>query len=253
MLQNQFRNVPLLSKSPKTTLQYLQTRTWAPQVHLPSEKVEVSDNTVKAEMPIETIKHLLSFSGNNSNTAQWLDSLTEQTIEFIANQRQHESLKLAEEQAFQKSCEAVIEHFYYVLKVAAHDFNLQLSYAELNVASTAPALVTEHLRYNRMRQPIESVTKFRTRLSTRTTSLVIRGSGNSIQFFLIPVEQVIGLCKIEAVYKPFLELKATRQGNHIVWWHEELVMCAKSQEEMCRQLFTQLIEQTKQEMQEKLK
>src|SRR5205814_772030 len=109
-----------------------------------------------------------------------------------------------EESQRYQSTKDLIEQLFDLLQVYALDFNQSAAWTSLQVTCTKPAFVTEVLRYNVLREPVETITTFRCRLSTRFLSLVIVGRKDCIEFRLLPVEEVIGLSRAEAAYEPFL-------------------------------------------------
>jgi hypothetical protein len=107
--------------------------------------------------------------------------------------------------------------------------------------------VNEILRYNKLREPVESITTFRARLSTRFTSMVIIGRKNCVEFRMLPVEEVIGLTKAEAAYVPFLSFECQLEETGCEWYHNNAVLTNETLEALCMEAFSKLIGATRDE------
>ncbi len=186
--------------------------------------------------------------GPESNTRlKWMNRLAKDALAFIADQRGAKVRAIEEESQRYLSTKALIERLYYLLQVYALYFNQTAGWSSLQVTCTKPAFVTEVLRYNKLREPVETITTFRCRLSTRFLSLVLVGRIDCIEFRLLPVEEVIGLSRTEAAYEPFLVIDSYVKQNDISWTICDEPLSNDSLEDLCMDLFSILIEQTKDE------
>jgi hypothetical protein len=124
--------------------------------------------------------------------------------------------------------------------------NNAVAFSPLHMAATNPKVVTEVVKYDKLRNPIETVTLNRARLSTSRFSLIVRGDKRGIEFFVIPVSRAIGLSKQEAHYKPSAAFKTLLEGQRVYWETTEGKPLNSYHVEMvCMEMFHLLVEHTK--------
>jgi hypothetical protein len=79
-------------------------------------------------------------------------------------------------------------------------------------------------------------------------SLVVRGAGSKIEFFVLPTSQVMGLSLAEDRIKPLMQFTATANGAFIDWQVEGKPLNSDRLERYCVLLFNYLLDETKTEM-----
>ncbi len=188
-----------------------------------------------------------SFKNGCASTTRinWMNGLTKDALSFIAHQRGMRLRAVEEEAGRYQASKNLLEQIFDLLQLYAYDFNTSAVWTSLQVTCTRPAFVSEVLRYNKLREPIDTITTFRARISTRFLSLVIVGRKDSIEFRLLPVEEVIGLSRAEAAYDPFLTIESKEEDGEIMWLVANHELTAAGIETICMELFSILIEQTK--------
>lgn len=180
----------------------------------------------------------------------FLNKLTGDSLEFIQERKNRLAKVKQEEDLCQNSMAAMTEHIFEILKSYSFELNNALGFGPLHVAATNPQTVTEVVKFNSLRQPEETISYYRARLSTPAFSLVLRGDKRGIQFFLIPVERALGLSKQECHFLPIMRL-STRIKDGSVNWETD---CGKALtpsmvELICMDLFHRLIEESKKAVQ----
>lgn len=109
----------------------------------------------------------------------------------------------------------------------------------------------EITKFDKLRNPLESITLHRARLSTSRYSLVLRGDQNGIEFYLIPVSRAIGLSKQELNYSPVAAFKTRLEKNEVVWESsDDKPLGVYHVETTCMELFLALVERTKTQVRE---
>ena len=98
--------------------------------------------------------------------------------------------------------------------------------------------MTEVLKYNILREPIETFTTVRTRFSTSEWSLVVRRQDNKVQFLLMPATKVIGLSKAEASFEPVVEIAGYLNGDSVNWEINQQALTTENLEAICIKLFS---------------
>lgn len=185
----------------------------------------------------------------SDSKATWMKRLAQDSIKFLAQKRGVKLRAVREETMLNQATSDLVNRTFDLLQAYSFDFNHELGWNELRITCTKPAFVTEILRCNKFREPIETITNFRARLSTRFMSLVIRGRRNTIEFLFLPVDKVIGLSKSEVAYEPSLQLKAEIVDGEITWKVGDEPLSDVQLQAICMDLFTNLIEKTKSESQ----
>lgn len=182
----------------------------------------------------------------SSGRDEFLSKLAGDSLEFIAEQRNKLIKEKVEEELCQNSMAAMTEHVFEILKAYSYELNNALGYGPLHVAATNPQTVTEVLKFDAARRPVECVTYYRARLSTPSFSLVLRGDKNGIKFFLLPVERALGLSKQEKQFRSLMGL-VTRIVEGSVLWETECgtALTPSKLELLCMNLFSSLIETSK--------
>ncbi|GEM_PF-3057133 len=209
---------------------------------------EVSGLTRKDDATALTEKILSSYHTCDSESrATWMKRLANDSMQFLARQRRVKLQTLKEETIYNQAISDLIQRIYDCLQAYSYDFNHAMGWNELRVTCTRPAFVTEILRYNKFREPLETVTNFRARLSTRYMSLVIRGRKDTVEFLFLPVDKVIGLSKAEGAFTPACQLKGTLADGQIKWSLNGEELFREQLEVLCMELFSGLIERTKAE------
>jgi hypothetical protein len=193
---------------------------------------------------------LISYKVGASNVgrAGFIEKITKDAMDFLADHRGERYKAIREEIAYNQAMVALIERLFDSLRLYCFQFNRSLGWPELHVTSTKPEFVTEVLRYNRLREPTESYSYYRARLSTRHVSLMMRGHRHKIEFFLLPPDKVIALSRTEANYEPISLLEASLTGDLVTWVLDGRELTEAGYEVLCMHLFEKLIEKSREEL-----
>jgi len=185
----------------------------------------------------------------NERRTSWMRDLARDSIEFIADVRGMQYRAVKKETIFNQSIAHVVTELFTMLRTYAFEFNHSVGWNELYITCSKPSFVTEVTRYNIFREPVESVTNFRARLSTRSWSLVIRGRRNKIDVMLLPVYKVIGLSKAETEFPPLLTLTGTLTKQQVNWYLNNQLLQEGQLETLAMELFAALINKSKEAIQ----
>ncbi len=182
--------------------------------------------------------------------SSFVDQLTDEALGFLADQRGLQLQTVCEESAYNEAIVWLVDKLFDLLQAYSFQFNHRVGWNDFFVTCTKPQFVTEVLRYNKFREPIDTITHFRARLSTRFMSLVIRGYKTSIEFLLLPVDKVIGLSKAETAYEPAHRLEASLNDGSVNWTIDGEPLTEEQLEVFSMGLFATLIDSTKKELQD---
>ena len=181
----------------------------------------------------------------------FIKKLSQESLKFLAAQRGIHVKDMREETLYNEVVADMVEKIYTLLASFAYQFNHTVGWTELFVTATKPGFVTEILRYSKCREPLETITNYRSRLSTRFVSLVVRGGKNTIEFLSLPVDRVLGLSKAELDYQPHACLEAAINGDTVEWSIAGQALTQERLEELCLELFATLIKLSEQEAESK--
>lgn len=209
---------------------------------------ELGASRLKDDTAALTEQILASYKVCDSESrSTWMRRLAQDSMRFLARQRGVKLQAMREETIFNQALSELIQRIFDYLQTYSYDFNHVMGWNELRVTCTKPGFVTEILRYNKFREPLETITNFRARLSTRYMSLVIRGRRDTIEFLFLPVDKVIGLSKAEGAYTPVCQIKGNLADDRITWQFGEEPLSNEQLAVLCMDLFAGLIERTKTE------
>lgn len=185
----------------------------------------------------------------NERRSSWMRDLARDSMEFIADVRGMQYKAIKKETLFNQSIAHIVTELYNMLRAYAFEFNHSVGWNELYITCSKPGFVTEVLRYNIFREPVESITNFRARMSTRSWSLVVRGRRNKIDVMLIPVYKVIGLTKAETEFPPILTLSGTLTKQQVQWHLNDQPLLEGQLENIAMEIFAALITKSKEAIQ----
>jgi hypothetical protein len=162
---------------------------------------------------------------------------------FLKQHRARVSPRTEENKHLKESLEEVLNKAFAVMEPYVDELNYRLGSNELRISCTPPAWVTEAGVHH-----TENKSFLRARISTCMLSLVVRGAGSKIEFFVLPTSQVMGLSLAEDRIKPLMQFTATANGAFIDWQVEGKPLNSDRLERYCVLLFNYLLDETKTEM-----
>ncbi len=139
--------------------------------------------------------------------SSWLRELSNQSAQRLLTTRTWRLTQLEEETLQHQTARRCTRRISELLHSYTFEFNSSIS-VELQLSITEPEDISEILS---MHRPRDSYYRFR--VSSKSWSLVIRCKGIEIECFLMDTPSVIGLCKREADFEPFLILQVTDKNN----------------------------------------
>lgn len=172
----------------------------------------------------------------------FLDHITQKSLTIHANHQARLLQAESEEGALERSMKRYINEIFSLFESYSVMLNRNIGIASLQIVWTEPNAVTETVEYDRQRQPLTTVTTYRCRFSTSKLSLVIRGQDSMIDFFILPVESVIGLSKTESQHLPLMTFTGELMGSEINWEVENKKLTDERCERYCLLLFDYFIE-----------
>lgn len=183
-------------------------------------------------------------AGPGGNT-DWMSQLKQNSVQFLADQRGVQMNEIYKESVYRTGIAILVDKIYGLLQRYTFEFNQVAAGTDLHVAGTISGDVTEVTRMNRMREVEETATYFRCRFSTRHFALTVRGHEDTVEAYILPVNQVMAMSLAENQYTPVcvIQVKISEQG--MMWRMRDGEPPIDTLDQLCMWLFTKLIEETK--------
>jgi hypothetical protein len=251
MLQSSFLRGKLLNK--QAGKQFPANRNWDPLgLGLDKNSAKALDKPAVSpvmneklseltEQILETYKSCREYR-QSLERSQFISNLAGETQQCLSDLQTIIHHAKRTQDAYEEATASLMEIVFDQMRSYAFEFNSAVGFSEMHITCTKPSLVTEVLRYSSLREPVETMSNLRARLSTRHFSLVIIGRAKAMEFFLMPVQKVIGLTKSEANYSPKAKFEAGFDGQSVSWQFDRQVLTNELLERVCRDLFRQLVE-----------
>jgi hypothetical protein len=131
----------------------------------------------------------------------------------------------------------VLQGMFDILISCSIEFNTNIGFSELFIASTEPEMVT-------FTTPNSKTTSLRARFSTTQFSLVMHGFKDQINFCIVPVEELIGMTSFAYGRSAFIHLTARIEEDGVVWYLGEEMISEEVAERLCLEAMQRLVEQT---------
>jgi len=180
--------------------------------------------------------------------AALLEDLANEALLFIEEEQKQAKQREKEESLKSNAIHAYIGKIVGTLSPYAGLVNTAVGHTELYTVLTGPEQIVEHIKLPGAHDSYEVKRDYRARFSTRTWSLLFRGIDGRIDIFLLPVDKVMRLTKVESFYKPVARIFAEVQGARVVWTLDGEEKSAEQRMTFILKQFHQLLERTKSQM-----
>jgi hypothetical protein len=167
----------------------------------------------------------------------FMQQITDDALEFLENRKRKASEANELETIFAKSGAAVLQGLFDILLSCSIEFNTRLGFSELFIASMEPEMMT-------FTTPTMKTTSLRARFSTSSFSLVMNGYKNELKFFILPVEDLMGLSSMGYGREAFLSIKGEVTDEGVIWSTTNGMLTEDEAERICLDAMKRLVEQT---------
>lgn len=167
----------------------------------------------------------------------FMQQITEDALEFLEGRKKKAAEINELEALYAKSGAAVLQGLFDILLSCSIEFNTRLGFTELFIASMEPEMMT-------FTTPTAKTTSLRARFSTSHFSLVMNGYKNELKFFLLPVEDLMGLSSMGYGREAFLTIKGEITEEGVIWNTDRGMLTEDDAERICLEAMKRLVEQT---------
>lgn len=178
---------------------------------------------------------------------EFLDSFITASREFMDN-RNRPAEPVYEPSSMSTSMTALVDTIFNTLEPYIHELNQTFRTTDLSITFTPPSVVNENVGYDTSRRPALAISSYRCRISTTRLALVIRGKEDRIDFFVLPVETVMGLSRIEDEHQPLMSFTCEMRYGEFYWEVEEKPLTQERLEKYILLIFEHLMELTREEL-----
>lgn len=175
----------------------------------------------------------------------WMSQLKQNSMQFLADQRGVQLQEVYKESVYKTGIAILVDKIYGLLQRYTFEFNQVAGGTDLHVSGTISGDVTEVTRYNRMREVEETTTYFRCRFSTKYFALTVRGSEDTVEAYILPVNKVMALSQTENQYPSLCCIQVKISEHGMMWRMRDGEPAVDTLDQLCMWLFTKLVEETK--------
>ncbi len=167
----------------------------------------------------------------------YMEQITADAKDFL-NSRKTRAIEASQlEGIYTKSMSAVLQGLFDILLSCSIEFNSKLGFSELFIASMEPEVM-------QFTTPTSKTTSLRARFSTSHFSLVMNGYKNEIKFFILPVEDLMGLSSFGYGRAAMLTLTGELTEEGVIWSIDDRIVTEDEAEFLCLETMKKLVDQT---------
>jgi len=178
----------------------------------------------------------------------WMDNLKQESERYIHARRDDLLEDELKANMYRSAISYLVDKMFQDLRWFAHEYNKVAHGTPLQISSSILGEVTEVVRVNSKREAEETATFFRARLSNRKHSLVLRGGANRIDFYIVPVAQVMAMSLLETGYEPVASIAVRVTEAGVVWKLINNSFKPDTLDDLCMWMFSEFVETTRKEL-----
>lgn len=208
-----------------------------PEQKKAAEGEKQEGNRSYRDILLSSLKHK-----SGKTAANFVEKLANDTQQALGRQS---TLKLPgtfRDLSVQESVTSWMDRIFDVFLDFSYDFNAAVEGTNLEVSCDRPVLFHDVVRDRKWSDVSETkVWSFKGSISTLVWSLILRGSKDNIQAFIVPKDQIIALSGAQSFFKPYLELTAVVDRGTVTWLIDQMEMPFERADEVAQDLFGALI------------
>jgi hypothetical protein len=186
-------------------------------------------------------------SENSGVRKDYVEHLTNKSLAFLRSYERGFGL-LSEHDIVRDATLRLVERTYNLLEPYVVHFNNSMGATALRIACTSPDEIIETVEGEWPFRPSQEVSFYRARFSTHKLSLVIRGSEDRVEFFILPADQTMCASKIEDDFGALMSFNSVIDGGKVSWVVEGKPLTDERFERYCLLTFDYYIKQSQEEL-----
>ncbi len=167
----------------------------------------------------------------------FMTQITDDAREFLQTRKSRAIEASQLDTVYTRSMAAVLQGMFDILISCSIEFNTKLGFSELFIAAMEPEVME-------FTTPTSKTTSLRARFSTSHFSLVMNGYKNEIKFFLLPVEDLMGLSSFGYGRAALLTVTGELTEEGVIWTTPSGLVTEDEAEMICLDTMKKLVDQT---------
>lgn len=168
----------------------------------------------------------------------FISKLTQDAMSFLEGRRKALSLAVQEDRSYTKSMVDIVDTFFNILLSCSIELNTVLGFSELFISTTEPELQT-YMVGGQLR-----VRSVHARFSTSQFSIVLFGQRNVINFYVVPVDSLIGSQHPGSGREPMISCVAQMINDQVQWFIDDIPINEDVVEAACHSCLREMMEST---------
>lgn len=183
--------------------------------------------------------HKSRFKGNRKDLVV---SLAQDAMSFLDKRRMEHNANSTEQVLYSSSMIEMVDMCFNLLLSCATELNTILGLSELFITATEPNFEVK----DKIKETVCSRTQCR--FSTSLYSLVVEGRRETINFYIVPSDELIAAEDVALQFQSITKWSAAIKENDVVWMSQGMELSDEVIEVCAIQLLGQLIEKTKERL-----
>jgi len=202
-----------------------------------------------ADLARKILRNLAAYGvGENSGVRKdYVEHLTNRSLSFLKSYDRGFGL-LSDSDIVRDAALRMVERVYALLEPYVVHVNEAVDASQMCIASTPPDEILETVEGEWPFRPSQEKSFYRARFSTHNLSLVIRGCEDRVEFFVLPVDQVMGMSSIEDQYGALMTYQAKLVDGKVEWEVEAKPLTDERFERYCLLTFDYFVKETAQQL-----
>lgn len=142
----------------------------------------------------------------------------------------------------------MVERIFNLIEPYVVHINAAIDSSQLCLAATAPDEIIETVEGEWPFRPTTEISFYRARFSTHNLSLVIRGSEDRVEFYVLPVDQVMRMSSVEDQYGALMTYNAKIFNGKVEWEVEGKPLTDDRFERYCLLMLDYFVKQSQEEL-----
>lgn len=203
-----------------------------------------ADNQVPEKLSRSAVRDqiLSSFKQRTgSDASNFMDRLGQQAQE-TASQKPTLEIPLVERSSFvERSMITLVDQIFDHFQNYIYEFSRSQVGSHLHVLCERPTITREVLSYGAWREPKDTSSLFKGWLTTAGWTLIVRGTIETIEAFIVPSEKAIAITRTQTHFHPELVLQSECQSGKVFWKRDGQIVSIEQLQSITEELFLHLI------------
>jgi hypothetical protein len=201
-----------------------------------------------ADLARKILRNLTSGGIDSSGVRKdYVEHLTNKSMAFLKSYEKGFGI-VNDDDLLRDATLRMVERTFNLLEPYVVHFNNAVDASQLCIAATAPDEILETVEGEWPFRPTQEVSFYRARFSTHNLSLVLRGSEDRVEFYVLPVEQVMRMSTVEDQFGALMFYQAKIFHGKVEWEVEGKPLTDERFERYCLLMFDYFVKQSAEEL-----